>query len=83
MSRTLMYAVVPVEQEGSTWKPVQQETPTLGTSVVDAMRTAHANPGETFGVWMLTDAACVYEVARHKTRTSVPDFVAITVKPPN
>lgn len=79
--RTLMYAVIPMGKEGTDWKPVPRETPTLGASVVDAMRTAHAEPGDTFGVWMLTDAACVYEVARRKTRTSAPDFVAIAVKP--
>ena len=80
MQRTLMYALMRVQEKGNTWESVTGETPILGSSVADAMVSAHAARGEHFGVWTIPDSLCVYEVAKHRTKKHQPDFVAISIE---
>lgn len=82
MQRTLMYALVRVQEKGNTWESMTGENIILGSSVTDAMTSAHAAAGETFGVWTLPDSLCVYEVAKHQVKRCQPDFVAIAVSNP-
>lgn len=78
-----MYALVRAQRKGDTWDSVTGEMPVLGSSVTDAIASAHALPGEAFGVWTIPDSLCMYEVAKHRIKKHPPDFIAFAVKNPH
>lgn len=79
MHRALMYALVRVQKTSNMWEPMEGEKVILGSSVSDALASAHAAAGETFGVWTLSDSLCMYESAKHRVRKQQPEFIALAV----